>query len=68
MSWPLWCEIVCGACADTVAGRHNADGLNKAWHKKQAKKAGWELIGENWYCRACKDPDVRRKYEYTKGI
>lgn len=51
MSVPVWCELVCSACARSSTGEwaHGAK-VPRAELAGAAKRAGWVLRGTESYC------------------
>ncbi len=63
MGFYLWVEVVCRECASTTAGRHvSAVRLPRREFAQEARKNGWHLMGDEWFCPRC----VHNRYEASK--
>ena len=50
----VWIELVCEGCSQSLAGQHTYGSvIPRAAMKKDALKAGWKCIDQNWFCRKC---------------
>lgn len=69
MTSPVWCELVCGECGCTTAGRFTYNTIPRVQMRAEAKKAGWILRASEWYCsNACWAASIETRRAFTDKV
>jgi hypothetical protein len=53
VSYPVWCELVCVGCVKKRLGQWADRTIPRANLKREAHRAGWSLISNEWHCFEC---------------
>lgn len=53
ISFPVYYEIICLLCSDTLGGKFTHKNINRKRLKQFAKFFGWQLQSNDWICKKC---------------
>lgn len=66
MSFPVWCELVCCQCAETISNEFTYGPIKRRSMKKFATFNRWKLINDDWYCRPCAARHQQKQEEESR--
>jgi len=64
VTYSVWCELVCVGCNKQTLGQWAGKTLPRASLKREANRAGWSLMNNDWYCFEC----ARRKRRLDQAV